>query len=96
MFGLGVFQLLNPKLPGHRKLLAFFLVDPDKDILSTARVPCQSMEWFKKECKLKDKKLKVDKKTKNLYMTVSEAKEYRAALEKERAPRTLMDRFKAD
>ncbi|MFJ8045467.1 DUF4246 domain-containing protein [Kitasatospora sp. NPDC096147] len=35
------FRLADPARPGHRKILAFFLVDPSRRIVSTADVPPQ-------------------------------------------------------
>eukprot|EP00029_Vermamoeba_vermiformis_P014744 TRINITY_DN9858_c0_g1_i1.p1 TRINITY_DN9858_c0_g1~~TRINITY_DN9858_c0_g1_i1.p1 ORF type:complete len:592 (-),score=160.43 TRINITY_DN9858_c0_g1_i1:66-1841(-) len=43
------FKLADPKKPGHRKILCFFLVDPATPVLSTARVPPQQAEWFRME-----------------------------------------------
>ncbi|KAG6909613.1 hypothetical protein DXG01_016395 [Tephrocybe rancida] len=40
------FKLVDPTKPGHRKILAFFLVDPNIRIISTANVPCQQLEWW--------------------------------------------------
>ncbi|KAG6909615.1 hypothetical protein DXG01_016397 [Tephrocybe rancida] len=40
------FKLLDSTKPGHRKILAFFLVDPNVHIISTANVPCQQREWW--------------------------------------------------
>ncbi|MFE1440560.1 DUF4246 domain-containing protein [Streptomyces sp. NPDC058739] len=37
----GSFRLLDPIRPGHRKILAFFLVDPSQQIVSTSDVPPQ-------------------------------------------------------
>ncbi|MER5728303.1 DUF4246 domain-containing protein [Streptomyces sp. NPDC002138] len=37
----GSFRLADPTLPGHRKILAFFLVDPSGRIVSTSDVPPQ-------------------------------------------------------
>ncbi|KRD06180.1 MULTISPECIES: DUF4246 domain-containing protein [unclassified Streptomyces] len=37
----GSFRLTDPTLPGHRKILAFFLVDPSQRIVSTSDVPPQ-------------------------------------------------------
>ncbi|MFB7591289.1 DUF4246 domain-containing protein [Streptomyces sp. NPDC056169] len=37
----GSFRLTNPTRPGHRKILAFFLVDPSERIVSTSDVPPQ-------------------------------------------------------
>ncbi|KAF8060985.1 hypothetical protein FPV67DRAFT_317375 [Lyophyllum atratum] len=40
------FSLADPSKPGHRKVLALFLVDPQIRIISTANVPCQQREWW--------------------------------------------------
>ncbi|MBB4899180.1 DUF4246 domain-containing protein [Streptomyces griseomycini] len=37
----GSFRLMDPTRPGHRKILAFFLVDPSEKIVSTSDVPPQ-------------------------------------------------------
>lgn len=37
----GSFRLVDPTRPGHRKILAFFLVDPSEEIVSTSDVPPQ-------------------------------------------------------
>ncbi|WP_307167389.1 DUF4246 domain-containing protein [Streptomyces rishiriensis] len=37
----GSFRLTDPARPGHRKILAFFLVDPSEKIVSTSDVPPQ-------------------------------------------------------
>ncbi|KAI8926474.1 hypothetical protein BC831DRAFT_511651 [Entophlyctis helioformis] len=39
------FQLADRTRPGHRKILAFFLVDPRKAVVSTAHVAPQQPEW---------------------------------------------------
>ncbi|PPQ74093.1 hypothetical protein CVT24_012938, partial [Panaeolus cyanescens] len=43
----GAFKLADPTKPGHRKILALFLVDPNIKIISTAHVPCQRKDWWK-------------------------------------------------
>ncbi len=40
------FKLADPTKPGHRKILALFLVDPNIKIISTANVPCQQRDWW--------------------------------------------------
>jgi len=35
------FRLADPSKPGHRKIIALFLVNPNIQIVSTAHVPCQ-------------------------------------------------------
>jgi len=43
------FKLVDPTKPGHRKILALFLVDPNIRIISTANIPCQQKEWWTEE-----------------------------------------------
>lgn len=40
------FKLADPTKPGHRKIIALFLVDPNVKIISTAHVPCQRRDWW--------------------------------------------------
>ncbi|KAG7091946.1 hypothetical protein E1B28_008336 [Marasmius oreades] len=40
------FKLVDPTKPGHRKILAMFLVDPYLRVLSTANVPPQQRDWW--------------------------------------------------
>lgn len=40
------FKLADPERPGHRKILALFLVDPAFPIISTANVPPQQRHWW--------------------------------------------------
>ena len=40
------FELADPTRPGHRKILALFLVDPNVRVISTANVPCQQKDWW--------------------------------------------------
>lgn len=40
------FSLADPSKPGHRKILALFLIDPNIKIISTAHVPPQQREWW--------------------------------------------------
>ncbi|KAM3514696.1 hypothetical protein MY11210_001667 [Beauveria gryllotalpidicola] len=45
----GAFRLADPTRPGHRKILALFLVDPKVPVLSTANVPPQQRAWWERE-----------------------------------------------
>ncbi|KAI0750438.1 hypothetical protein C8Q74DRAFT_1374025 [Fomes fomentarius] len=45
------FELADPSKPGYRKVLAFFLVNPDTPILSTTYVPPQQEDWVFEEMK---------------------------------------------
>ncbi|KAH7129543.1 hypothetical protein B0J13DRAFT_453387 [Dactylonectria estremocensis] len=40
------FELADKTRPGHRKILALFLVDPRVPIISTANVPPQQKDWW--------------------------------------------------
>jgi hypothetical protein len=40
------FKLADATKPGHRKILALFLVDPGIRIISTANVPPQQRDWW--------------------------------------------------
>ena len=48
----GDFRLADPTKPGHRKILALFLVAPTIPIISTANVPPQQRDWWAREVKL--------------------------------------------
>jgi len=39
------FALADPSKPGHRKIVALFLVDPATPVISTANVPPQQQHW---------------------------------------------------
>jgi hypothetical protein len=43
------FRLQDPTRPGHRKILALFLVDPNIEVISTAHVPPQQRAWRERE-----------------------------------------------
>ena len=43
------FKLEDPTQPGHRKILALFLVDPHIRVISSANVPCQRRDWWVEE-----------------------------------------------
>lgn len=45
----GNFKLVDPTRPGHRKILALFLVAPTIPIISTANVPPQQRDWWLRE-----------------------------------------------
>lgn len=40
------FKLKDPSKPGHRKIIALFLVDPYIRVISTGNVPPQQREWW--------------------------------------------------
>ena len=43
------FELADPTKPGYRKILCFFLVNPDTEILSTTHIPPQQEDWIEEE-----------------------------------------------
>ncbi|KAH8916290.1 hypothetical protein BT69DRAFT_1340374 [Atractiella rhizophila] len=47
------FSLLDRSKPGHRKIVVFFLSDPnltgDEEVLDTSQVPPQQKEWYTRE-----------------------------------------------
>jgi len=45
----GPFELQDETRPGHRKILAMFLVNPHRPILSSAHVPPQRRDWWADE-----------------------------------------------
>ncbi|KAF8330212.1 hypothetical protein F5887DRAFT_97981 [Amanita rubescens] len=89
------FKLLDPAKPGHRKILALFLVDPHDKVISTANVPCQRADWWSESIgktgldklpfELKDEIFKqVD-----FPMTMDKAEEFRLKLMGERSKFTV-------
>ncbi|TFK66407.1 hypothetical protein BDN72DRAFT_961786 [Pluteus cervinus] len=85
------FQLADPTRPGHRKILAFFLVDPHLRIISTANVPCQRRDWWKealRESALSKLPVELQDRVVNQVeefpIDLSEAKELREELMEER------------
>lgn len=90
------FSLADPSKPGHHKILALFLVDPDQRIISSANVPPQQANWEQKWKVVKDylsQKLPpellemVRKKVQSQSLTASEARHYRLELMEERSTR---------
>ncbi|KAF7342828.1 hypothetical protein MSAN_01998800 [Mycena sanguinolenta] len=92
------FKLSDPSKPGHRKILAIFLVDPTiEHIPSTTVVPPQQAEWASEALQEshQDSGSRVSRLPQEVvdlvkgqlpttFMTLKEAKEYRLALMKER------------
>ena len=88
------FSLEDRSKPGHRKILALFLVDPHRRVISSANVPPQREDW--KETKetsaesetsdrpAKRQKVEEAETVDRSAMSVEEAKAYRLELMKER------------
>ena len=49
------FKLEDASKPGHRKILALFLIDPHCRIISTANVPPQQKSWWSPEIRDSDR-----------------------------------------
>ncbi|KAF6763592.1 hypothetical protein DFP72DRAFT_1059664 [Ephemerocybe angulata] len=49
------FKLEDPTKPGHRKIMALFLVDPHTSAISTADVPPQRLDWWAEEVSSKER-----------------------------------------
>lgn len=90
------FSLADPSKPGHHKILALFLVDPDRRIFSSANVPPQQANWELKWKVVKDylsQRLPpellemVRMKVQNQSLTASEARKYRLELTEEKSMR---------
>lgn len=88
------FELADKTKPGHRKILALFLVDPNIRIISTANVPPQRADWVAERDQLRaellERKLPVElqqmvlKDVDDIPITMEEAKQYREELMEER------------
>ncbi|KAF8521940.1 hypothetical protein BU17DRAFT_75381 [Hysterangium stoloniferum] len=88
------FKLEDPTKPGHRKILAMFLVDPNIRVISTANVPCQQRDWWAealseaKGCGLDplpaELRTQVINDVEGFPISLKEAKELRLELMKER------------
>jgi hypothetical protein len=83
---------VDPKQPGYRKILVFFLVDPSiSPILSTSRIPPQQKEWITPALhdalgsKLPIEIINAISAEVDGLMTRAEAEEYRLLLMKERS-----------
>jgi hypothetical protein len=78
------FSLADPSKPGHRKILALFLVDPHLRIISSANVPPQREDWRPETQKCGEGAQQVlDGEAVNS-ITMEEAKAYRFELMAER------------
>ncbi|QRD87231.1 hypothetical protein F9C07_222 [Aspergillus flavus] len=73
------FSLADRSKPGHRRILALFLVDPHRRIISSANVPPQREDWLPEELESKAKR---DMKP---LMAMDEAREARLELMAERS-----------
>ncbi|OQE20366.1 hypothetical protein PENSTE_c013G08080 [Penicillium steckii] len=74
------FTLSDPSKPGHRKILALFLVDPHRRIISSANVPPQRDDWLRESMKGK---------IGNKLMSLEEAKDVRLELMAERSLKSV-------
>jgi hypothetical protein len=97
---------VDPTKPGHRKILALFLVDPYVRVISTANVPCQRRDWWSREINDINALPGVPSNLQELIVgnveefpiSMEEAKELRKELMRERKAfvRTVNDGFEMD
>lgn len=86
------FELADKTKPGHRKVLALFLVDPHIRIISSAHVPCQQREWWADEIRFngalgrlpEEMVSKIVEDVEDFPIGLAEAKELRLELMEER------------
>ncbi|KAF8993790.1 hypothetical protein BDQ17DRAFT_1392546 [Cyathus striatus] len=85
------FKLADPTKPGHRKIVALFLVDPHFKVISTVNVPCQRKDWWRDELdarkslgKLPPELTSLVTKDVDFPYTIEKAKELRLELMEER------------
>ncbi|KAI9372374.1 hypothetical protein BJX61DRAFT_534034 [Aspergillus egyptiacus] len=88
------FSLADRTKPGHRKILAFFLIDPHLRKISSANVPPQQEEWVREQREVRERLLAerlpvelremVKEYIPNASMTLDETKAYRLELMEER------------
>ena len=85
------FKLEDPSKPGHRKILALFLIDPHCRVISTANVPPQQKDWWSPKIRDSERLAKlpgeiVDQIMEDVDFPISleEAKELRLKLMEER------------
>ncbi|KAL5344631.1 hypothetical protein ACLOAV_010323 [Pseudogymnoascus australis] len=93
------FSLADRSKPGHRKIIAFFLDDPNLRVISSANVPPQREDWSKERKQVVDKLLgerlpvelqdMVTKTMDATPITMDEAKQYRLELMEERKAGTV-------
>ncbi|KAL3471427.1 hypothetical protein BJX99DRAFT_237408 [Aspergillus californicus] len=83
------FSLADSSKPGHRKILALFLVDPHRRIISSANVPPQREDWRLNHATASEQREDAVGNTKipSSTMTMEEAKTYRLELMEERGLR---------
>lgn len=86
------FELKDKSKPGHRKILVFFLINYQNNVLSTYDVPPQQSEWFEYELirgrcfgKLPDDAVKIIVSYLDYPIQLSETKKDRLELMKERS-----------
>lgn len=86
------FSLQDPSNPGHRKILALFLVESNCRIISTANVPPQQKDWWSPEIRDSERLAKLPKEivdkvvedVEDLPISLAEAKKIRLELMEER------------
>lgn len=75
------FKLKDASKPGHRKILALFLIDPFARIPSTANVPPQQKEWWAKHAVHQEGQLPVELPTELVEQIVDQVSEFPIGLD---------------
>ena len=86
------FSLADTSKPGHRKILALFLIDPHRRVISSANAPPQREDWgYERQNAVSQALSRLPRELRDIVqsdleplMTMKEAKEYRLELMKER------------
>lgn len=87
------FRLADSSRPGHRKILALFLVDPNIHVISTANIPIQQRHWWSEKIRSSASKLtelapelqnKIFEDVDDFPISMDEAKKLRLELMEER------------
>lgn len=81
------FQLADATRPGHRKILALFLVDPAIPVISTANVPPQQKDWWVDATKLASPSISKSKLPPELWNLVVDNVEFPIGLEEAKLAR---------
>ena len=79
------FRLQDATKPGHRKIVALFLVNPHVKILSSAKIPCQRKDWWDEHQKSQQKPGDGEMASVDFPLMMDEAKEMRLKLMAERS-----------
>ncbi|CBX90456.1 hypothetical protein LEMA_P065820.1 [Plenodomus lingam JN3] len=94
----GDFKLVDPSKPGHRKIVALFLVAPTIPIISTANVPPQRRDWWLREVEAQANNLVSNLPTELIEMVAERVDDFPIGLEeaKELRQQLMVERGRLD